>query len=224
MCVFLFPFEWLPFHVGIWLCNNREVLNRIPVSAINALCCCLFPLIRKKNFVNRIEMASKRIYFWLSGRVYVLVECFLRLENFNRVSGSITVVCCVCSSEHCTKLFWRTLNKQLTHTHCVVAQPSPVHKVYFVFQFTQFKSLLVFRLVRRPSIEMFRQEEEDIDAMESESFLNERQSIRDSARQLKKYGSTCNHVRNNDVYIRHELDPSDTLQGIALKYGCTVRL
>lgn len=59
--------------------------------------------------------------------------------------------------------------------------------------------------------------------MENESLFNERQSIRDSARQLKKYGSTCNHVRNNDVFIRHNLDQSDTLQGIALKYGCTVR-
>lgn len=59
--------------------------------------------------------------------------------------------------------------------------------------------------------------------MENESLFNERQSIRDSARQLKKYGSTCNHVRNNDVFIRHDLDQSDTLQGIALKYGCTVR-
>lgn len=62
------------------------------------------------------------------------------------------------------------------------------------------------------------------ETMENESLFNERQSIRDSARQLKKYGSTCNHVRNNDVFIRHNLDQSDTLQGIALKYGCTVRI
>lgn len=58
--------------------------------------------------------------------------------------------------------------------------------------------------------------------MESDSLFNERQSIRDSARQLKKYGSTCNHVRNNEFLIRHNLEQSDTLQGIALKYGCTV--
>lgn len=58
--------------------------------------------------------------------------------------------------------------------------------------------------------------------MENESLFNERQSIRDSARQLKKYGSTCNHVRNHEYLIRHNLDQSDTLQGIALKYGCTV--
>lgn len=60
--------------------------------------------------------------------------------------------------------------------------------------------------------------------MENESLFSERQSIRDSARQLKKYGSTCNHVRNNEFYIRHNLEQSDTLQGLALKYGCTVRI
>lgn len=58
--------------------------------------------------------------------------------------------------------------------------------------------------------------------MESDNLFNERQSIRDSARQLKKYGSTCNHVRNNEYLIRHNLQQTDTLQGIALKYGCTV--
>lgn len=57
--------------------------------------------------------------------------------------------------------------------------------------------------------------------MENDEF-GERQSIRDSARQLKKYGSTCNHVRNNDYLVRHNVQQSDTLQGIALKYGCTV--
>ena len=59
--------------------------------------------------------------------------------------------------------------------------------------------------------------------MEDEYFFNnEKQSIRDSARSLKKYGSTCNHIRNNERLIRHELEKTDTLQGIALKYGCTV--
>lgn len=58
--------------------------------------------------------------------------------------------------------------------------------------------------------------------MESDEMLSERQSIRESARQLKKYGSTCNHVRNNEYLIRHNLEQTDTLQGIALKYGCTV--
>lgn len=58
--------------------------------------------------------------------------------------------------------------------------------------------------------------------MENDETFNERQSIRDSARQLKKYGSTCNHVRNNEYLVRHDLEQTDTLQGIALKYGCTV--
>lgn len=59
--------------------------------------------------------------------------------------------------------------------------------------------------------------------MEDECFFNsEKQSIRESARSLKKYGSTCNHVRNSEYHIRHDLATTDTLQGIALKYGCTV--
>lgn len=57
---------------------------------------------------------------------------------------------------------------------------------------------------------------------ETHSLNSEKQSIRDSAKSLKKYGSTCNHVRNNEVLIRHEVEKEDTLQGIALKYGCTV--
>lgn len=60
--------------------------------------------------------------------------------------------------------------------------------------------------------------------MDEDHFFNEKKSIRESARSLKKYGSTCNHVRNNEVLIRHELEKTDTLQGIALKYGCTVCL
>ncbi|GAB0087641.1 uncharacterized protein DMENIID0001_019730 [Sergentomyia squamirostris] len=62
---------------------------------------------------------------------------------------------------------------------------------------------------------------EIVTQMEEDSFFTEKQSIRDSARSLKKYGSTCNHVRNTDVLIRHEVEKTDTLQGIALKYGCS---
>lgn len=58
--------------------------------------------------------------------------------------------------------------------------------------------------------------------MEDDYFFTEKHSIRESARSLKKYGSTCNHVRNELLLIRHELEKTDTLQGIALKYGCTV--
>lgn len=60
--------------------------------------------------------------------------------------------------------------------------------------------------------------------MEDDYFFTEKHSIRESARSLKKYGSTCNHVRNELSLIRHELEKTDTLQGIALKYGCTVSL
>lgn len=57
-------------------------------------------------------------------------------------------------------------------------------------------------------------------------MFNEKQSIRESARSLKKYGSTCcNHqIRNNETLVRHEVEKTDTLQGIALKYGCTVSM
>ncbi|XP_036323875.1 uncharacterized protein LOC118737470 isoform X2 [Rhagoletis pomonella] len=54
-------------------------------------------------------------------------------------------------------------------------------------------------------------------------MFNEKQSIRESARSLKKYGSTCcnQNLRNNETLIRHDVEKTDTLQGIALKYGCT---
>lgn len=60
--------------------------------------------------------------------------------------------------------------------------------------------------------------------MDDEFVFGEKQSIRESARSLKKYGSTCcNHnVRSNEALIRHDIERTDTLQGIALKYGCTV--
>lgn len=57
--------------------------------------------------------------------------------------------------------------------------------------------------------------------MDDDQFFSEKQSIRESGRSLKKYGSTCNHVRN-ELLIRHEIEKDETLAGIALKYGCTV--
>lgn len=60
--------------------------------------------------------------------------------------------------------------------------------------------------------------------MERDSLYEERCSIRDSAKSFKKYG-TCNHVRKNlstDTLIRHDVVSGDTLQGISLKYGCSV--
>lgn len=68
---------------------------------------------------------------------------------------------------------------------------------------------------------MLNQFTEIVPDMDEDYMFNEKQSIRESARSLKKYGSTCNHVRNDEVLIRHEVEKTDTLQGIALKYGCT---
>lgn len=51
--------------------------------------------------------------------------------------------------------------------------------------------------------------------MDDDYIFNEKQSIR-------KYGSVGNHIRKNETLIRHEIEKSDTLQGISLKYGCSV--
>ncbi|XP_034117943.2 uncharacterized protein DDB_G0281497 isoform X1 [Drosophila albomicans] len=61
------------------------------------------------------------------------------------------------------------------------------------------------------------------DMDDSEFMFNEKQSIRDSSRTLKKYGSTCcnSMMRNNEILIRHTVEKTDTLQGISLKYGAT---
>ncbi|OWR54591.1 lysM and putative peptidoglycan-binding domain-containing protein 2 [Danaus plexippus plexippus] len=58
--------------------------------------------------------------------------------------------------------------------------------------------------------------------MEEDRLFDERVSIRESARPLKKYGSTCNHIKRNEEYIKHVMSKGDTLQGIALKYGVTM--
>ncbi|ENN80108.1 lysM and putative peptidoglycan-binding domain-containing protein 2 isoform X2 [Dendroctonus ponderosae] len=51
----------------------------------------------------------------------------------------------------------------------------------------------------------------------------EKLSIRDSARSLKKYGSTSSkNNTKNENYIQHFVSNSDTLQGIALKYNVTI--
>ncbi|KAI4468437.1 hypothetical protein MML48_2g00019889 [Holotrichia oblita] len=52
--------------------------------------------------------------------------------------------------------------------------------------------------------------------------MYEKLSIRESARSLKKYGSTSKHVMKNENYIKHTVTSTDTLQGIALKYGVTM--
>lgn len=74
------------------------------------------------------------------------------------------------------------------------------------------------------------------DGMEDETIFGEKQSIRDSARALKKYGSisgggsgsgggggSCRSpALTSEALIRHDVDKTDTLQGIALKYGCSM--
>lgn len=76
--------------------------------------------------------------------------------------------------------------------------------------------------------------------MEDETIFGEKQSIRDSARTLKKYGSISGSSSANscgsttasgsrspallatEALIRHDVERTDTLQGIALKYGCSM--
>ncbi|XP_034244872.1 lysM and putative peptidoglycan-binding domain-containing protein 2 [Thrips palmi] len=50
---------------------------------------------------------------------------------------------------------------------------------------------------------------------------DERRSIRDSARSLKRYGSTSSHQKRPEQLIKHVVCKTDTLQGLALRYGVT---
>lgn len=52
--------------------------------------------------------------------------------------------------------------------------------------------------------------------------MDEKISIRESAKSLKKYGSTNSHQKRPEHFVKHVLSQTDTLQGIALKYGVTV--
>lgn len=54
--------------------------------------------------------------------------------------------------------------------------------------------------------------------------MEERRCIRDSGKALKKYGSTAKHMTRTESLVKHTVCPTDTLQGIALKYGVTVWL
>lgn len=54
--------------------------------------------------------------------------------------------------------------------------------------------------------------------------MEERRSIRNSGKALKKYGSTSKHIKRNEIMIKHVVSKSDTLQGIALKFGVTVSI
>lgn len=57
-----------------------------------------------------------------------------------------------------------------------------------------------------------------------EDLRCEKLSIRESGKSLKKYGSTSRHVTRNQHHVKHVISSSDTLQGIALKYGVTVSI
>lgn len=58
----------------------------------------------------------------------------------------------------------------------------------------------------------------------ADNSFSEKQSIKDSLKSLKKYGSTCNHMKRPEHYITHAVQKTDTLQGIALKYNTTVSI
>ncbi|XP_066583043.1 lysM and putative peptidoglycan-binding domain-containing protein 2-like [Prorops nasuta] len=51
--------------------------------------------------------------------------------------------------------------------------------------------------------------------------MEERMCIRDSSKPHKKYGSTAKHITRTENLVKHSVSPTDTLQGIALKYGVT---
>jgi hypothetical protein len=60
--------------------------------------------------------------------------------------------------------------------------------------------------------------------MEQETFFSEKSSFLNQ--NYKKYGtSNHNNLKRNqtmEVLIRHDLSKTDTLQGIAIQYGCSV--
>jgi len=61
-----------------------------------------------------------------------------------------------------------------------------------------------------------------LDAMDDRHSY-EKLSIRDSARSSKKYGSTSSRCSTrNESYLKHIVNGTDTLQGLALKYGVTM--
>ncbi|XP_012229407.1 lysM and putative peptidoglycan-binding domain-containing protein 2 isoform X2 [Linepithema humile] len=51
--------------------------------------------------------------------------------------------------------------------------------------------------------------------------MEERRCIRDTEKAPKRYGSTAKHMTRTESLVKHTVCPTDTLQGIALKYGVT---
>ena len=62
--------------------------------------------------------------------------------------------------------------------------------------------------------------------MEQETYFSEKSSFANQNYGYKKYGTTNqNNTKRNqqqEVLVRHNLSKSDTLQGIAIQYGCSV--
>ncbi|CAO1432322.1 unnamed protein product [Diamesa tonsa] len=61
--------------------------------------------------------------------------------------------------------------------------------------------------------------------MEQETFFSKQSEKQNFAKNYKKYGTTTNHLKRNsntEVLIKHNLCKNETLQGIALKYGCSM--
>lgn len=58
----------------------------------------------------------------------------------------------------------------------------------------------------------------------SNSDADEYHFIGNIVRKQTKYGSTVNHSFKEPRYIEHKLQPSDTLQGLALKYNVSVSI
>lgn len=56
--------------------------------------------------------------------------------------------------------------------------------------------------------------------------MDERVSIRDNTKPLRKYGSISNNTYfvRNEHFIKHVVTETDTLQGLALKYSVTVNI
>ena len=56
--------------------------------------------------------------------------------------------------------------------------------------------------------------------------ISETQFLKDAIVNHTKYGSTSHNssISQNFRYITHYVDPTDTLQGLSLKYGCKVCL
>ncbi len=52
--------------------------------------------------------------------------------------------------------------------------------------------------------------------------MAERQGLGKSLKSQTKYGTTSKLMCSNESFIKHRLLHGETLQGIALKYGCTV--